>query len=397
MDTHTSKNKNTCSACGTSPVNHSLFLVLSIIDEFLNRIDKRFFKFTEKPFWQKMIIWMEKIIFSVLSFFRIVSFNKDDLEKVEIGRSKIIWEEAQKRGIPVEQIVILGKPTDHFRTKIGGRTYYFNSLPVPPWLPQNGYRWIDDKLKLADELHKANLPAPRTKRVKTLAQAKEAFSQFQKPVIIKPEWGSRGRHTTTNINTMEELEKAFSLARQITRTMVIQEHIPGSVCRATVIDNKLVGFFRADQPKIVGDGVRTVKELIEDKNKTRHPRVSEVLINDDLKNFIGRIGYTTESILPEGEVLILSAKTGRMYGSYTKEMLPEVHPKMYSIFEKVGKLCDAPILGFDLIMADPTKDPEQERWGIIECNSLPFIDLHYMALEGEPINLAKNVWDLWNK
>ena len=56
----------------------------------------------------------------------------------------------------------------------------------------------------------------------------------------------------------------------------------------------------------------------------------------------------------------------------------------------------APVVGFDLIMEDPTEDPETQRIGIIECNSLPFIDLHYFALEGPVINLAENVWDLWN-
>ena len=78
-------------------------------------------------------------------------------------------------------------------------------------------------------------------------------------------------------------------------------------------------------------------------------------------------------------------------------MLPWVHPKMHGIFEKAGELASAPVLGFDLIIGDATKDPDFERWGIIECNSLPFIDLHYFALEGEPIDLAKNVWDLWDK
>jgi cyanophycin synthetase len=96
-----------------------------------------------------------------------------------------------------------------------------------------------------------------------------------------------------------------------------------------------------------------------------------------------------------GITLKLSAKTGRMYGGYTEEMLPTVHPKMHEIFKKAGEIVSAPVVGFDLIIENPIKDPALQRWGIIECNSLPFIDLHYFALEGTPINLAKNVWNLW--
>mgnify|MGYP006366473691 FL=1 len=76
-------------------------------------------------------------------------------------------------------------------------------------------------------------------------------------------------------------------------------------------------------------------------------------------------------------------------------MLPEVHPKMHSIFKKAGEIVSVPVAGFDLIIEDPSSDPDTQNWGIIECNSLPFIDLHYFALEGEPVNVATFIWDLW--
>jgi len=53
------------------------------------------------------------------------------------------------------------------------------------------------------------------------------------------------------------------------------------------------------------------------------------------------------------------------------------------------------VVGFDCIIPDPTKDANSQRWGIIECNSLPFIDLHYFALEGKPKNIAGMIWDMW--
>lgn len=392
------KSKNTCAACGTAPINHSLAWVLSGADELIHILDKAMERVVEGRLWQKSAVALEKFMFRTSRLMGIVTFNKDDIEKAVIGRSKIIWEEAIRRNIPMEQICIFGKPTDYYRARINGESfYYFNSLPIPPHLPQAGYKWIDDKLKLARELQAVGIAAPKTIKVRTHAEAKKAFESLQKPLIIKPEWGSRGRHTTTNINTLKELEHAFNLAKKIAISIVVQEHLVGSVYRATVIDGKLVGFYRADQPQVVGDGVMNIEQLIEAKNKTRRERVSEIVVNQDLKDFIARNGYNVQSILPLGVVLNLSAKTGRMYGSYTKEMFPEVHPKMHEIFEAAGRLCDAPVLGFDLIMEDATKDPDTQRWGIIECNSLPFIDLHYMALEGEPINLAKNVWDLWAK
>ena len=54
-----------------------------------------------------------------------------------------------------------------------------------------------------------------------------------------------------------------------------------------------------------------------------------------------------------------------------------------------------PVVGFDVIIGDPTKSADSQRFGIIECNSLPFIDLHYYALEGKPRNIAGMIWDMW--
>jgi D-alanine-D-alanine ligase-like ATP-grasp enzyme len=148
---------------------------------------------------------------------------------------------------------------------------------------------------------------------------------------------------------------------------------------------------------VTGDGIKTVRELIVEKNKNKDEKLSDILINEELVSFIDREGKTLDNILPVGQVLNLLAKTGRMYGGYTKEMLPEIHPKMHSIFKNAGECISVAVAGFDLIIQDPTKDPDTQHWGIIECNSLPFIDLHYFPLEGKPINVATYVWDLWSK
>ena len=309
----------------------------------------------------------------------------------------LIWEEARRREIKMQQAVIFGKHIDNYRAWINNKLYYFESIPVPPWLKQDGYTWLDDKFKLSKKLNKNKIKTPNTKIALTLNGALKAFEQLDKPVIVKPKNGSRGRHTTTNINTKEELIQAFKLARQISLVMVIQEHLYGGVCRATIVGNELVGFFKALPPQITGDNQKTISELIEIKNQKKNQNLGDILINQELINFIDRQGFNLESILEDNQTIDLIAKTGRFYGGHTREMLNEVHPKIHEIFKKASQIIEAPVAGFDLIIEDPTLDPDLQRWGIIECNSLPFIDLHYYAEVGPKINPAEKIWDLWNK
>lgn len=383
-----------CAACGTSPVNHRTFFIINTIDNAIFAVMSTLFGWIRLPHESSIANGITAGLVHLFRLFRLARFS-DDLERVASGRSRLIWEEAIRRGIPMQQIIMFGKPLEQYRAKIGGGWKYFQSLPIPHWLPQRGYDWLDDKYKLSEVLNGIGVPAPKAFHARTWRGAKRAFDTLKKPVIVKPRSGSRGRHTTTNINTPEEFRAAYDLAKQIASTLVIEEHLFGSVYRATVVGNKLCGFFRADPPRVTGDGTHTVAELIAEKNRTRNERVQDVQVNDDVRSFIGRRGYTLESVVPAGEVLDLTAKTGRFFGGYTREMLPEVHPKMHEYFALAGEAVQAPIVGFDLIAPDPTQDPDTQRWGVIEANSLPFIDLHYFSLEGEPVNIAVDIWDLW--
>ena len=388
--------KETCSACGTSPVNHKILFFSQIVDKMMEKMGDIFFSFLVNKKSKKLVDFTEQKIIFISTFLGIIRYDTD-MEKATTGRSKVIWEEAARRGIDMKQLVVFGKHIDSYIAKINGKDVLFQSIPIPPRFEQEGYEWVDDKFVFFKKLREAGLPVPATERSSSVKDIEPVFESLNKPIIVKPRFGSRGRHTTTNINTIEEFKTAFLLAKQISPSIIAQEHLFGSVYRATVVDGILVGFFKADPPFVVGDGVKTVKELIAEKNKTRNERVYEISINPELLSFIKRYGYEIDSVVPVGETLWLIAKMGRMYGGYTKEMLPEVHPKIHEIFSKAGKLASIAVAGFDFIIPDPTLDPDTQYCGIIECNSLPFIDLHYFPLEGEPVIIAKYVWDLWEE
>jgi cyanophycin synthetase len=394
MNTVPTHSSSSCSACGTSPVNHTVARISNIVDEIIDKVIRAPFSSLHLPYEEALTNSIQGKFIQFFSLVGLIRFSTDATKALS-GRSELIWQEALRRGIRMEQIMFWGRYLEQYRAQINGRWFYFESLPVPPWLPQRNYSWVDDKFVLAHVLEKEGIPVPKARLADSWKDAERAFNELTKPVIIKPRIGSRGRHTTTNITTLTELRAAYDLAREIARELVIEEHLFGSVCRATVVGGKLVGFFRGDPPKVQGDGVQTVAECIEEKNAHRDERLGSIEITDDLISCIARQGYTLASVLPHGVDLDLSAKTGRFYGGMTNEMLPEVHPHMHTVFEKVAALIATPVAGFDLITTDPTRDPDTTRWGIIECNSLPFIDLHYYAFAGEPNDIAPHIWDLW--
>ena len=178
----------------------------------------------------------------------------------------------------------------------------------------------------------------------------------------------------------------------------MEEHLVGSVYRGTIINGVLAGILRGDPPRITGDGKSTISELINTKNFHRHTKVKEYKISPLTAGFLKRSGdYSLEMVLPKGKTIDLTEKIGVSYGGYSAEEYDIAHPKIKEVLEKAGRAINYPVMGFDFIIGDITKDPDAQKWGIIECNSVPFLDLHHFPVEGTPRNAARHVWDMWEK
>ncbi len=382
-----------CPYCGNNQVPHTITLIndyLALLNKPLEWLGssrlgqqiERFFSLLGPP------------LVRLAAAGGMITFNTDS-SKAPNGRSQVIWEEAQRRSIPMKQLVFFGKPLDTYIAKLPNRTIVFNSLPVPAKLQTSAIRWMDDKLKLKKKLMAAGIPVARGGAFMNFAPMLRLFRQIDKPVIVKPAVGSRGRHTTTFIYTEEQLKKAFDIGKQLARSLVMEEHLTGSVYRGTIIGDKLVGVLRGDPPRVTGDGTSTITQLIAKKNAAKHPKVKDVVVTALTKDFLARSSYTIESVLPKDKIIDLTEKIGISYGGFAAEDFTITHPKTKQILERAGRAVNFPTMGFDFIIQDITKDPDEQKWGIIECNSLPFIDLHHHPLQGEPVNAASAVWDFW--
>ncbi|MCE9541344.1 hypothetical protein K8R03_02165 [Candidatus Kaiserbacteria bacterium] len=387
----------TCAECGNSPVNHFgayIAHTLSVVSSKEGGTRGRL-RTTLSRWGDWLQSWLDPFVYKVFAALPVTRFASEP-KNAKTYRSQVIWEEAAQRGIPMEQMTLFGAHTEIYRARIRNDEWtYFQSIPVPPHLEYPAYDWIDDKFELKRVLHEAGIATPRIVSVTSLADAIAALPGFQGPVVVKPRAGSRGRHTTVNVRTESDVAKAFLCAKKLCRYVALEEYLVGSVCRGTVIDGTLAGFFQAFPPTVVGDGASTIRELIDKQNAAKHERLQDIVLTDEHSTFLLRSGYTADSVVEKGTVVPLTHRTGRLFGGKTRELLGQEHPKLREYLERAAQAVKAPVVGFDLIIGNPEVDPDAQKWGIIEANSLPYIDLHYLPLEGSPSPVAAAVWDLW--
>jgi D-alanine-D-alanine ligase-like ATP-grasp enzyme len=375
-----------------------LSVVLGWIDEPFFDLMELFFKNTAEKISNKISV----PFFKTMVFLKLGYWTDQPNEK-DTWRTKCFWEEAIRRGIKMREFH-LGPIKDSFVAEYSPRhggaskTILFDGLPRPGLEESDSLQWMDNKGIMKEKFLKEGLPVAKGGVAFTKRSAFKIFQSLKKPVITKPNLGSRSRHTMIHINTPEDLLIGFKKAKKLSPLVVIEEELRGYLFRGTLVGGKLVGVVKRDQPEVKGDGTRTLRELMEEENKRPErngPIFHKIIVDKETETELKRENITMSDIPKKDRVVTFSQKTSRGCGGTTTEVTDIVHPDNIKMLEQVGKFLKDPLVGVDFIIEDITKSWQEEKHcGIIECNSLPFIDLHHYPLFGQPNNIAGKLWDL---
>ncbi len=397
--------KKTCEYCGNNPVPHFVYWYFESLNLFLAPIRRvvlyNNFSLKIKKFFAKILpinFWLK-----IFVFFRVITFNTN-IEKCKVTRAKVLWQEANQRGIEFKELLLFGRPFDVYEAGYQAPTksykLVFSGLPRPKNYDDRNLDRMDDKGWLKNILLKNNLPVPLGGYASSWLGAKKIFNNIQDKskenllVIVKPRAGSRGRHSTTFVSSLEQLKEAYKIAKQLCFWVMVEEQLTGPVYRATLINYELCGVLRGEQPQVVGDGFHNIAQLVDIKNQRSHLGVSAIKMDLAMETFLTKQGLKFSFVPQMGRSVTLSEKIGVNYGGSSSEDFDICHPDTKDMFVRAAKVVGDPIVGFDFIIPDITKSYKQQRCGFIEANSLPFINLHHEPLLGKLRNVAAKVWDM---
>ncbi len=362
-------------------------------------IDQPFFNFMEFFFRNTAEAVSNKIslpFFKLMTFLKLGYYTYEPNEK-DTMRTKCFWDEAKRRGIKMREFH-LGPIHDSFIAEYKGKTLLFDGLPRHGLEESSSLKWMDNKGIMKEKFLKEGLPVAPGGVAFTKKKARQIFDSLVKPVITKPNLGSRSRHTLIHIDTIEKLIYGFKKAKKLSPLVIIEEELSGYLFRGTLINGKLAGVVRRDQPEVTGDDIHTLQELFDKENERperKGPIFHKIIIDIDAEIELKRENIKMSDVPAKGKIITFSQKTSRGIGGTTTEVTDIVHPENIAMLEHVGKFLNDPLVGVDFIMEDVTKSwKEEQHCGIIECNSLPFIDLHHYPLYGKPNNIAGKLWDL---
>ncbi|MDB5189049.1 MAG: Cyanophycin synthetase [Parcubacteria group bacterium] len=387
-----------CAECGGDPVFHGMTYYTILIDDAMRKVMDP--GFVGKFFGVFASALERGITPHVLDFMmRTGMANKREEPDDETQLlALMIWNEAKVRGIKVTEFRLFDLPRNIFLAELpSGKKLAYEGIPLPA-RAINRAEWLDNKAEMKKKFTKLGLPVAKGGSASSWREARKLYRTLAPPVIVKPYSGSGSRHTLLHIEDETELKRAFDIAKQICPAAVIEEELVGPVYRATVVDEKLAATLRRDQPHVIGDGVRTITELVAEANK--HPGRSgpyfhQMNLDADAEKELAWQKMTFTSIPENGLRVTLNQKINWGVGGTTADVSDDVHPDNVELFEEVARVLKAPIVGIDFIIPDITRSwKEQDRCGVIECNSMPFFDNHHLPFEGKPRNVASLIWQM---
>lgn len=393
-------NKTICIECGSAQVNHRSEWWSNWFEHWSGTYSKplEYIRRKVQPAisylpWNSLGIFIIKTG-AILGAIQI----SNELLPTDNSRTISLWNSAQPRGITIQRIKIFGRQTEISIAQHKAKKRLYMSMPRPQQPPSNSYFWMDNKSEMQIYFTAAGIPVPKSFECRTEEQALKAFRQINSTVIVKPTYGSRSRHTIVNIKNEQDLIRSFRIAQQISPWVMVQEELPGMVHRVLWVGNKVVAVMRREPAYVVGDGVLTVQQLVEKENKNplrQGPIFHHLPTNEEATQELVRQNKKWESVPAKGEIIVINPKVSRGNGAVNVDVTDETHPENMELFKKIGSFLNDPLVGIDFIIRDITKPwTEQLPCGVIECNALPYVDLHSYPYSGAVRDAAGALWEL---
>jgi len=245
-------------------------------------------------------------------------------------------------------------------------------------------------------LHAAGVPVPRGRAVRDADDAWKVAQEIGLPVVIKPLDGNQGKGVTVNILNEVQLRAAYAVAIAFRDTVLVERYMPGNDFRLLVVGDKLVAAARRDPPKVVGDGMHTVAQLVDLVNAD--PRrgdghatsLTKIRFDDIARSCLRGQGFEADSIPEKGQRVNLRNNANLSTGGSATDVTDDVHPDVAARAVTAAQMVGLHICGVDLVCDSILRPIEEQGGGVVEVNAAPGLRMHLSPSfgKGRPVGEA---------
>lgn len=258
---------------------------------------------------------------------------------------------------------------------------------------------VQDKELTKTLLHAAGIPVPLGRKVRSVEDAWRAACEIGIPVVIKPQDSNQGKGVTVNLIDAEQVKAAYMIASEISHNVLVERYIPGHDYRMLVVGNKLVAAARRDPPQVIGDGMQSISQLVEQIN--RDPMRGEGHVTSLTKIHLDEISLThlaaqeltADSIPVKGMRVVLRNNANLSTGGTATDVTDDVHPELAARVVAAAQVVGLDICGVDVVCDNVMNSLEEQGGGVIEINAAPGLRMHLQPSFGKSRAVGEAIID----
>jgi cyanophycin synthetase len=281
-----------------------------------------------------------------------------------------------------------GKYQQRIQATVTGRT------------PHIAVELASDKEETNKILAGLGLPVPRQELVQSETQAVRAARRIGFPVVTKPYNGNHGRGISIRLTTEEEVAHGFTVAREHSRSVIVETFLEGDDHRLLVVNGELVAATRRTPGHVVGDGEHNIEQLIEIVNQdprrgVGHEKVlTRLELDAQAQKMLERAGLSAQSVPAPGTTVYLRSTANLSTGGTATDVTDVIHPDNREMAERAVRAIGLDVGGVDFLSKNITESYRKIGGGICEVNAAPGFRMHVAPSEGTARDVAAPVLDM---
>ena len=246
-------------------------------------------------------------------------------------------------------------------------------------------------------LRQVGVPVPHGRSVSSAEDAWAAAQEIGFPIVVKPCSANHQRGISIELNTKEEIMKAYDFAVYAGETtdILVEQFASGDHHRLLVVGNKLIAAAKGHSECVLGDGTSTIEELVAEVN--RDPRRGEaytdplgvVLLSEPAIIELNKQGLNLQSIPEAGRVVVV-----RRTGDLTTDCTESVHPDTAEQAVLAARVVGLDIAGLDILATDISLPLSDQRGAVVEVNAGPSLSPHVTPIYGKPQKVGDAIMEM---
>jgi len=227
-------------------------------------------------------------------------------------------------------------------------------------------------------LKSLGLTVPSHIVVDRLADLPSAMQGIDLPCVLKPIDSGGGKGVSVGLSSLNDLQLAFEHASQYTHgSIMLETMVAGDEFRLMVLGGQFVAAIRRNCPRIVGDGLSTVAELISELNASRCYGVAftgylyPVKVDTVVRQCLANQGLTLEAVPVAGQLIQLRGNSNLSTGGTCTDVTADTHPSLPILAESICATLGLHNVGLDYLTTNISLSAKESGGSFIEINTTP--------------------------